>query len=99
VRVFLTESAKLDLLRIGDFIAEDNATRAKTFVRELREAVAQLSKMPEAFPLVPRYEKHGVRRRIHGNYLIFYRIEPSQIIVIRILHGARDFEPILFPAS
>src|SRR4051812_30389480 len=24
--------------------------------------------------LVPRYERHGVRHRVHGNYLIFYRV-------------------------
>jgi toxin ParE1/3/4 len=98
VRVVLTESARLDLLRIGDFIAESNPRRARSFVRELREATAQLSEMSEAFPLVPRYEKYGIRRRVHGNYLIFYRVESAQIIVVRILHGARDFEPILFPA-
>lgn len=30
------------------------------------------------FPLVPRYEGHGIRRRVHGNYLIFYRVAEQE---------------------
>ena len=26
-----------------------------------------------------------------GNYLIAYRIEESEVVVVRVLHGARDF--------
>ena len=44
-----------------------------------------------------RLEKHGVRRRLHGNYLIFYRIEADRLVVLHVLHGARDYGAILFP--
>jgi toxin ParE1/3/4 len=50
-----------------------------------------------AIPLVPRYEHLGIRRRPFGNYLIFYRIGADAIEVVHILHGARDYEPLLFP--
>ena len=46
---------------------------------------------------MPRYEHHGIRRRVHGRYLIFYRINESQITVLHILNGAMDVEAILFP--
>ena len=41
----------------------------------------------------------AIRRRPAGDYLIFYRIEDDQIEVLHVLHGARDYEAILFPAS
>jgi len=41
----------------------------------------------------------AVRRRPHGNYLIFYRVGAEQVEILHVLHGARDYEPILFPAS
>ncbi|WP_445083416.1 type II toxin-antitoxin system RelE/ParE family toxin [Bradyrhizobium sp. TM239] len=47
--------------------------------------------------MVPRYEQKGVRRRPFGNYLIFDRVGNDAIEVIHILHGARDYEPLLFP--
>jgi plasmid stabilization system protein ParE len=48
--------------------------------------------------LVPRYEKHDIRHRVHGNYLIFYRVEAGKVIVIHILHGAMDYAKVLFPS-
>jgi toxin ParE1/3/4 len=35
-------------------------------------------------------------RRVHGDYLIFYRIGDSGIEVLRVLHGAQDYERVLF---
>ena len=52
---------------------------------------------PRGYPLVPRYEQFGIRRRPFGNFLIFYRVDPERIEVVHVLHGARDYEPLLFP--
>jgi len=40
----------------------------------------------------------GVRRRGHGNYLIFYRVDLEKVVIIHILHGAQDYGTILFPS-
>jgi toxin ParE1/3/4 len=97
MRVVLTDAAEADLERIGDQIAEHSPRRAVTFVVELREACGGLAEMPERFPLTPRFERSGVRRRVHGNYLVFYRIGPGSIEVLHVLHGAMDYEPLVFP--
>jgi toxin ParE1/3/4 len=47
--------------------------------------------------LVPRHEHRGIRRRPYGTYLIFYRLENKRVVVIHIIHGARDYEAMLFP--
>src|SRR5262245_18882295 len=99
MRVRLTREAEADLERIGDFIAQDNPQRALTFILELREKCLTLTDSPEAFPLVPRYQQFGVRRRIHGNYLIFYKVEGADIFVLHVLHGAMEYESILFPGA
>ncbi len=97
MKVVLTRSAQSDLEQIGDYIAQDNPTRALSFVRELRTAALTLADTPRAFPIVPRYEGYGIRRRSFGNYLVFYRVEADQMVILRILHGARDYEPVIFP--
>ena len=68
-----------------------------TFIQELRTSFTDLATLPERHSLVPRYEARGVRRRVHGNYLIFYRAEADRVVVIHILNGAMDYERILFP--
>lgn len=95
--VVLTDEAKADLERIGDFIAADNPRRAETFVVELLDRCSRLAEMPRAYPLVPRYEQTGVRRRPYENYLVFYRVTGTRVEVLHILNGAQDHESILFP--
>ena len=95
--VLVTDAAEEGLETIGDWIAKENPDRALSFVQELREACRPLRDLPFGHALVPRYEDTGVRRRVHGNYLIFYRILGGVIEVLHIPHGARDFESVLFP--
>ena len=96
MKVWLTHAAETDRESVGDAIAADNPTRAVSFVGELREKCLSLGDFAPAFPLIPRYEQMGVRRRVHGNYLVLYRVEESQVVVLRVLHGARDYLPLLF---
>ena len=97
MKLVFTDEAKADLLHIGESIAEDNPVRAFTFVDELEDRCARLTGMPRAYPLVPRHENSGVRRVPHGDYLIFYRVTADTVEILHILHGARDYEPIMFP--
>jgi plasmid stabilization system protein ParE len=94
--VELTAEAGRDLKSIGDWIARDNPVRAGSFIDELLAACLDLAEFPERFPLVPRYERHGVRHRVHGNYLIFYRVEAEKVVVLHLLHGAMDYSGLLF---
>jgi toxin ParE1/3/4 len=99
MKVAFTDEAGTDLAAIGDYIRQRNPGRATQFLRELLRSCRELGSKPEAFPLVPRYEERGIRRRVYGNYLIFYRVSVRAIEVIRVLHGARDYEALLFPDS
>lgn len=95
MRVVLTEVAKADLIEIGEFIRPHNSTRAATFVEELLDRCDSLADAPYAYPLVSRYERHGIRRYVHRDYLIFYRVLEDRVEVIHILQGARDYEALL----
>ncbi|BET10819.1 type II toxin-antitoxin system RelE/ParE family toxin [Pandoraea sputorum] len=97
--VHLLPEAIVDLENVGDYIALDNPRRAVTFIQELRDKCLSLADMPYAFPVVPRYERFGIRHRVYGNYQIFYRVVESdeRIDIVHILHSARNYAAILFP--
>jgi plasmid stabilization system protein ParE len=95
--VRLSARAKRDLAEIAFFIAEDSPARAQSFVTELEEVCLQLGTMPRAFPLLPRHRRTGIRKRLYGDYLIFYLVLTKTVEIVHILHGARDYEAILFP--
>lgn len=99
MRVVITDEAEADLEHVGDFIARQNPGRAVSFVRELTTRCQRLADAPRGFPLVPRYEHTGIRRRPYGEYLIFYRVGVDQVEVLHILNGAQDYETILFPTD
>jgi plasmid stabilization system protein ParE len=98
MKVVITAAAKADLLAIRRYIEADNPNRAVSFVEELLDRCLALADTPRAYPLVPRYERFGIRRCVHGDHLIFYRLQPEQIEVIHVLQGARDIEALLFGA-
>lgn len=99
MKVAITDSAKLDLIGIGDYIRPHNPERAASFVEELLDHCQALADLPHRHPLVPRYEHHGIRRCVHADYLIFYRVGTELIEVVHILHGALDYESLLFPLT
>lgn len=90
-----SSEAESDLEQIADYIAKDNPRRALSFVRELRSKCEDLINSPNGFALVPRYEHHGIRRRVHGNYLIFYRAENAKVVIVHVQHGATDYSALL----
>src|SRR5208283_1302941 len=97
MKVVFSELARAGLRDIALFIARDNKSRARSFVRELQAKARDIASSPHAFPLIPRYEHLGLRRRVHRDYLIFYRVDADTIFIVHILHGARNYEALLFP--
>jgi toxin ParE1/3/4 len=97
MKVEITSAAEADLEAIADYIARDNPVRAESFVRELYERCLDIADTPDAWPMVPRYELHCIRRRVQGRYLIFYRVSKYRITILHVLNGAMDVEAILFP--
>ncbi|MET0678511.1 MAG: type II toxin-antitoxin system RelE/ParE family toxin [Bradyrhizobium sp.] len=95
--VTLTAEAEADIEQIATYVAEQSPGSALRLVRELRQRCDSLLDAPRGYPLVPRYEQWGIRRRPFGRFLIFYRVGEDAIDIIHILHGARDYESLLFP--
>lgn len=97
MKLLITAKAEADLESITDYIAQHNPARALTFVRDLHRVCLDIADTPHAWPVVPRYENTGIRRRVHGRYLIFYRIDADTVTILHILNEAMNVDPILFP--
>jgi toxin ParE1/3/4 len=87
--VFFRKLARADLDDIADYIALDNPDRALSFLDQLEHAALSLAKHPDRGPLAPEAGK-DVHRLTVSNYNIYYRHDGTKVIVLRILHGARD---------
>lgn len=92
MRVLLSDRSQLDLSEIGDYIATDSPMRAVTFVRELQAACTKIGRMPTAYRLRPEL-LDGLRSATHKSYVIFFAVVDGDVLVARVMHGARDIDP------
>jgi toxin ParE1/3/4 len=95
MRVDLSAPAENDLFEIGLFIASDNLERALAFMDELETACLKLAEHPKRFPVIRLRSGFEIRRCVHRDYLILYRIDSERIVVLRIIDGAMDYESLL----
>jgi toxin ParE1/3/4 len=91
MRLKYTGPAKTDLRKISAWIADENPVRAKSFASELRAACRSVLTFPESNQVLELARSQTVRRKVYGNYLIFYRVKEQTVEILRILHGAQDY--------
>ncbi|MGH8614856.1 MAG: type II toxin-antitoxin system RelE/ParE family toxin [Gammaproteobacteria bacterium] len=92
--VIFSVQAEQDLEEIGDHIAIDNPSRAVSFVREIREHCAKISSSPLGYTLRPDLGER-IRSCSHGRYLILFQSSGADVLIVRVLHGARDQPALL----
>ena len=90
MKVILSAKARQDLQDIGDFVAADNPRRAQTFVLELRQSCLGLAERPLRFPKIDWLGSGEHRRRVHGNYLIIYRVDGEMVQIVRLISASVD---------
>ncbi len=70
--------------------SEERATR---YIQSLQSALARL----QDFPLSAPSRDHladGLRALVHGAYAAYYQFSGKEVIVVRVVHGARDLDAL-----
>lgn len=86
-----------DLVEIGDFIARDSALYATGMVDRMIAAAEGLESNPRLGRVVPEYSRDDLRELIVESYRLVYLIRGAAIIIVRVIHGARDVRSALGP--
>ena len=91
----VSPEAESDLLDIWSYIAtESNAQTADRLIDSVIERFLLLARHPFAGTL--RHDlRTGLRTFPVHSYLIFYRIDADDVLILRVLHGHRDLETVL----
>lgn len=83
--VIVTSEARLDLLRLGDFLAENNPHAALRAVDLIKERLRSLQDHPARTPGKDSVRELFIRFGQSG-YVVRYAIFADQIVVSRIFH-------------
>jgi toxin ParE1/3/4 len=97
MKIVWTKFAREDLKAIRDYIARDSNFYAAQFGLRLVNAVNVLRRFPELGEVVPEFQRYVVRQRIVQNYRVLYTIEKNRVVVLSIIHAARDIGSISLP--
>jgi toxin ParE1/3/4 len=97
MKVEWTEPATADLDAIRAYIARDSEYYAARFVQEIIKTARMLGAFPELGQVVPEFEERTVRERVLQNYRILYEIRDRRVIIVAIIHAARDMDSITLP--
>ena len=90
----MTEAAEANLSEIWVWLAtEASEDIAKRFVTTIEAAFEPVRYFPLAAPARDQLAP-GLRVTFHGAYAIYYQPQPEAIVIIRVLHGARDVAAI-----
>jgi toxin ParE1/3/4 len=90
-RLRITPRASMDLIEIWNYIADDSADNADSFVDYLQEVMQRLSRNPRMGRRRDELSP-GIRSFPIQRYLIFYREHSGALEIVRVLHGARDVD-------
>ena len=85
-----TEVALSDLGGITEFIARDSVQYARAFAADAFAAADSLVELAERGRVVPEFGDASVRELIVRSYRLIYRVQPSEIAILGLIHGARD---------
>ena len=98
--IHYTLAARRDLDGIWDYIVLElqNRSAAERVVNRILDAVDKLEHFPQmGAPLSSIADnKEDYRFLVSGSYMVFYRVQGSNVYVDRILYGRSDYMSVLF---
>ena len=98
-----SQPAQIDLGEIGDYFATCSETLPQRFIDAVDKTARFLARASETSVIGTLYESNDPAcqniRIWHvdgfSKYLIFYRIENSTLKILRVFHGARNYQNIM----
>ena len=87
-RIRFTAEAELDVDEAHLWYHRREPPRGREFLAAVHTCIASIQRYPEAYALVDATMRRALIRRFP--YVIFYEIEPDDILVFGVFHAARD---------
>ncbi|MBD3336823.1 MAG: plasmid stabilization protein [Candidatus Eisenbacteria bacterium] len=96
--VLWAAAAELDLLRIAEYIAQDDPRTALKILNKIKTRTARLEHSPKRGRIVPELLKHGISRYrevVIRPWRVLYRIEDTKVYIVSVIDGRRNVEDVL----
>ena len=89
-QVIWSSEAEADVAEIGTYLERiASLAVAATVITKIRAAALAAIDFPYAFRVVPEFQDPKRRETFVYEYRLMYRVEPTCIVVLRVVHGRR----------
>jgi plasmid stabilization system protein ParE len=88
LEVRLTPEAEQDFADAAAWYEEQRSGLGLEFLHEAQVVLASIAERPLSYPIVHRTARRALLHRFP--FGVFYCVEPTQAVVIGILHGSRN---------
>ena len=99
-KIHYSPESRHDLDDIWDYIVSElqNRSAAEHVINRIMDAVDHLKNFAEMETLLSSIADVGTDYRflVSGNYMVFYRVQGSDVYIDRVLYGRSDYMSILF---
>ena len=86
MRVHWTPEARVQLVGIHNYIAQESPSVAKQVVQRIASRCGQIVNPPRSGHKVRDFNRDDIRELISQPYRIIYRIKPNQIDILTVMH-------------
>ncbi|MBI4688143.1 MAG: type II toxin-antitoxin system RelE/ParE family toxin [Nitrospirae bacterium] len=93
-KVIWAYEATEDLDSIAEYIARDSSYYAAAFTHEILDVSRSLSEFSERGRMVPELGNSEIRELLTRDYRLIYSIEQPTIVILALVHGARDLKAL-----
>ena len=82
--------AIIDVRSIKDYVAKDSQVYAERLAERIVQAAESLQALPLRGRVVPEAQHENIRELLLGSYRIIYRVETARVLIMTVIHSARD---------
>jgi toxin ParE1/3/4 len=90
----LRPAAEADIAAIARHIAKDNPAASRRWVERLEKRCRLLGETPGMGVAKPEV-RLNLRMSVMGDYLILYQAKAKGVEIVRVIHGARQWQSLL----
>jgi plasmid stabilization system protein ParE len=88
-------AARADLDEIWLYVARESSTEYATLmITSITDRFALFAKFPYIGKSLESAQRPNVRIFSANNHVIFYSVKPSEIRILRVIHGSRDAQAV-----
>ncbi len=93
-KVMWSYEATEDLDALAEYIARDSSFYAAAFTHEILDVSRSLNEFSERGRIVPELGDPKIRELLIKDYRLIYNIEQSRVVILALVHGARDLKAL-----